>query len=119
MPWQQEVGRAGEEAALGFLCAQGWRLIGRNLRDRYGELDLVGLENGELVFVEVKARSGVRCGTPEEAWTPEKRRRLWKTAAHFLQQRAPARWRFDLVVVGFRPGAIAVRRYRNVWGRWG
>lgn len=118
MPWRQEVGRAGEDAALGFLCAQGWQLVGRNLRGRYGELDLVGLEGEELVFVEVKARSGVRCGMPEEAWTEQKRRRLWKTAAAVLQRRSPTRWRFDLVVVRFGRGSIAVRRYRNVWGRW-
>ncbi len=117
MPDRRNLGRAGEELALGFLSAQGWRLLARGVHSRYGELDLVGLEGEELVFVEVKTRASLRCGTPEEAWTGEKRRRLWKTAACYLSGRPPTRVRFDLVAVRVREGEIGVRRYRNVWGR--
>ncbi len=118
MPDRQRLGRTGEELALGFLSAQGWQLVARGVHSRYGELDLVGLEEEELVFVEVKTRGSLRCGTPEEAWTGEKRRRLWQTAACFLADRPPTRCRFDLVAVRIREGEVAVRRYRNAWGRW-
>ncbi|MGE5552355.1 MAG: YraN family protein [Betaproteobacteria bacterium] len=118
MPNRQTLGRAGEELALKFLTAQGWRLLAQRFRSRYGELDLVGVEGDELVFVEVKTRATARCGTPEEALTEEKRRRLWKTAARFVGGQAPTRLRFDLVAVRVGAGEVAIRRYRNVWGRW-
>lgn len=92
--------------------------MGRRVRSRYGEIDLAGEEEDELVFVEVKTRASVRCGAPEEAWTKEKRRRLWKTAACLLASRPGVRFRFDLVVVRVGKGEISVRRYRNVLGRW-
>lgn len=118
MPSRQSLGRAGEELALAFLCAQGWRLVARNVRSRYGEVDLVGQEGEELVFVEVKARASLRCGTPEEALTERKRRRLWQTAASFLAGSPRMKVRFDLVAVRLTPGEVRVRRYRNVLGRW-
>jgi putative endonuclease len=116
---RQRLGRAGEELALEFLSAQGFRPVARRVHSRYGELDLVGLEGEELVFVEVKTRGSLRCGTPEEAWTREKRRRLWQTAAVYLRDRLVRRWRFDLVAVRVGEGEVAVRWYRNAWERWG
>lgn len=115
---RQDLGRAGEEIALGFLNAQGFRLTARNARCRYGEIDLVGREGEELVFVEVKTRATARCGTPEETLTVRKRRRLWQTAACLLEGCAPVPVRFDLVTVRMKRGEIRVRRYRNVVGRW-
>lgn len=92
--------------------------MARNVRCRYGEVDLVGREGEELVFVEVKTRATARCGTPEETLTERKRRRLWRTAACYLQGRPWTAARFDLVAVRVGRGEMRLRRYRNVLGRW-
>lgn len=92
--------------------------MARHVRSRYGEIDLVGREAGQLVFVEVKTRASLWCGTPEEAFTQRKRRRLWQTAASFLSGEGSEPVRFDLIAVRVGECELSVKRYRNVMGRW-
>lgn len=98
---KQAVGRAGEEAAVRFLEARGYRILARNFRRAYGEVDIVAQEGEVLVFVEVKARSSTRFGAPAEAVTATKRRRLSKIALTYMMRHAltecPAR--FDVIAV--------------------
>lgn len=102
------VGRAGEEAAVRFLLQQGYRILQRNVRFRSGEIDLVAEENGTLVFVEVKTRSGSTYGTAAEAVTPQKQAQLVRLAWLYLAQNGGERpCRFDVVTV--RPAG------RNAW----
>ena len=73
----------------------------RNYRSRWGEIDLVCRHKKTLVFVEVKARSPESWGTPAEAVTPSKQRRIMRTAYAYLEeiklQDMPVR--FDVVEV--------------------
>ncbi|MGE5507096.1 MAG: YraN family protein [Chitinophagales bacterium] len=112
------LGRAGEEVASAFLSARGWILLERNYRCRYGEIDLVGREGPVTVFVEVKTRASERCGSPEEALTWRKRRRLKEAAACYMKAVPTAPVRFDLVAVRVGEGEIRVKHYPNVVGRW-
>lgn len=95
------LGRAGEEAAARHLTELGYRIIARNLRFRFGELDIVAEEHGWLVFVEVKTRTGSGYGSAAEAVTPAKQRQLVKLAAAYLAatggEGRPCR--FDVVTV--------------------
>jgi len=74
-------------AAWGFLSRRGYRILERNYRCPLGEIDVVALKNGRLVFVEVKTRSTERFGRPEEAVGFYKRRRLRRVAAWYLKER--------------------------------
>jgi len=58
-------GRVGEQIAFQFLVKSGYKIIARNFRTKMGEIDLVALEDGCLVFVEVKARWSREFGLPE------------------------------------------------------
>lgn len=80
----KELGARGEEAARKYLDHLGYRILERNWRCRAGEADLIAIDNGDLVFVEVKTRSGIDVGFPEEAVTREKRRRYEKIALEYL-----------------------------------
>lgn len=98
----QRIGTAGEADAQRFLESFGYRLIDRHVTCRYGEIDLIMLENDELVFVEVKRRGSSRFGTGEESLTPKKIERLVAAIetyrnAHPDQTRRP--YRLDLVVL--------------------
>ena len=78
------LGSVAEQAVAERLRLEGWRILARNARTRFGELDLIGLEGDALVFVEVKAgRSGASSGParPVLAVGPAKQRRL-RTLAH-------------------------------------
>jgi putative endonuclease len=77
------AGRAAEDAAAAALSKSGYRVLARNCRTPYGEIDIVAERRGTLAFVEVKSRRPLGCaGTPEEALTPVKLRRVARAAAH-------------------------------------
>ena len=68
----QNLGAWGEDAAAGWLVGLGYRILDRNVRTRFGEIDIVALRAGELICAEVKTRSGLQFGTPAEAITTRK-----------------------------------------------
>lgn len=116
------VGERGEELAAAYLEAQGYRVLDRNYRYERAEIDLVCFEprgrptgrpeappageGGEIVVVEVKARTGLGFGRPEEAVTPQKQRHVARATSAYLHERRleNARVRFDVVSVLLRPG---------------
>lgn len=77
------------------------RVIEANKRTKGGELDLVAWDNKVLVFIEVKGRSDVRFGRPEEAVDQRKQKRLIEAAGAFLAEMSgpPPVCRFDVVSV--------------------
>lgn len=91
------------------LSAQGYVILQRNVRSRYGEIDLVAIHGGELVFVEVKTRTGGELGRPFDAVHPEKQRRLARLARAFMHQRG---WRDR--ACRFDAAAVAVTRQGRV-----
>lgn len=112
-----DLGRAGEAAAAEHLGSRGLEILERNYRCRAGEVDLVAVEGGVLVFVEVKTRSGRGYGLPAEAVTPAKQRRLRQVASQYLQERRPPQQdlRFDVVEVLGRPGSFHLQHLRGAF----
>ncbi|EID14351.1 hypothetical protein MPHLEI_11454, partial [Mycolicibacterium phlei RIVM601174] len=90
-----------EQLAVEHLQAQGLRVVARNWRCRYGELDIIAADDARraVVFVEVKTRTSDRFGGVEEAVTPQKVRRLRRLAGLWLASQ-DTRWdavRIDVV----------------------
>jgi putative endonuclease len=98
-----ERGRVAESGAERFLEQQGLRVVDRNFRRRFGEIDLVARHGDVLVFVEVRKRSHRDFADGAESIDRRKRQRLVRTAEAYLQQRT---WRgpvrFDVVVLDAR-----------------
>lgn len=97
-------GKAGEDLALRHLKRQGLRLVERNYRSPWGEVDLVMRDGPVLVFVEVRRRGSAGIGrsrfaSAAETVGPTKQRRLIKTAQHYLQRHPDAPARFDVVAI--------------------
>jgi putative endonuclease len=101
-----EIGALGEQLAVDHLTALGLRVLTRNWRCRYGELDVIAADEaaGTVVFVEVKTRTSDQFGGVAEAVTPAKVRRLRRLAGLWLagQQNSWASVRID--VIGVRIG---------------
>ena len=94
------LGHAGEDAAVALLQAEGYRIVGRNVRVPGGEIDVIARDGDTVVFVEVKARSGTSFGSAVRAVDARKRATLRAIAADWLQVVAPrARARFDVVTI--------------------
>lgn len=115
---RQELGARGEQVAVEYLEALGLRIVQRNWRCRYGELDVIAAEGGSTaVFVEVKTRTGDGFGGLPEAVTPVKLRRIRRLAGLWLtgQQHRWTGLRIDVVGVRFgRPGDPEVAHLRGV-----
>ncbi len=100
------TGRAGEDAAAAFLLARGYRIIVRNYRRRFGEIDIIAEDGAVLVFVEVKSRQSNRFGSPFEAVDRRKQRQISRVALDYItrygKENRPAR--FDVVAVELTAG---------------
>ncbi len=106
-----DLGGRGERIAAAFLTDAGLTVLDRNWRCREGELDLVARDADALVFCEVKTRSGTGYGTPAEAVTPAKQRRLRVLAQRWLaaHDQHARDVRFDVVgvlVLAGRPAQV-------------
>ena len=78
------LGQWGEEQVAEKLRRDGWTVVARNFRCRFGELDLVAKNDSFLVFVEVKLRKDDRFGSACEAVTTSKQRKLRAAAQYYL-----------------------------------
>lgn len=105
------LGKNGERAALRYLKSQGYKIVATNYRTPFGEADIVALDNDELAFVEVKARTSDKYGTPKEAVDKDKRRRYYKIAAFYgAQTGEEPNARFDVIEV-FSDGSVEHYKY--------
>lgn len=95
------VGAAGELIARRYLLDKGYKVIGRNVRTPFGEIDIVGRHKGFIVFVEVKSRLSDSLGPPFLSVTKEKMRHMIKNALFYLKKHGLfwSDWRFDVVSV--------------------
>lgn len=93
-------GAEAEDWAARYLQAQGLKLLARNWRCRYGEIDLILREGATLVFVEVRARRRSDYGSAAESISAAKRARLKRSAqAYLAQHKHCGACRFDAVLV--------------------
>ncbi len=98
---RQGLGKTGERLAAETLIGRGYRILERNFRCSYGEIDLVAEDEYDLIFIEVKTRRGTAYGRPEEAVTLRKQRKLLEIASYYLDLHACSdrSWRIDVVAV--------------------
>jgi putative endonuclease len=104
------LGVRGEDAALRRYLDDGYELLRRNWRCPLGELDLVLVRGGLVVFCEVKTRGGDGFGGGYEAVTWRKREKVRHLGEAFLlaHRLVPAAVRFDVASVLARPGTAPV-----------
>lgn len=97
-----KLGQDGEEAAVKHLRSQGYEILEQRWHLHHLEIDIVALDkgSGELVFVEVKTRSTIDFGAPEEAVDYKKVMSTVRAAdAYIKQMQRPEPWRFDIISI--------------------
>jgi len=121
---RQRIGRAAEDLVAARLAAASWKIVERNARTRFGELDVVALDGRTLVFLEIKARRAGSSFGPERPvlgvdWRKQLKVRRLATAWMGERRDAPRydAIRFDAVGVTFdRSGrAIDVEHIRGAF----
>lgn len=120
MTTTNDIGDRGENVAASFLEENGYRVLERNYRFERNEVDLVCLDpdqGGEIVFVEVKTRTGRGYGPPEASVTEEKKAALVEVSRAYLHERqlegAPAR--FDVIGILVDDGEPEIKHYENAF----
>jgi len=104
--WRRWFGSRAEGAAAGFLKKLGYRILARNYRCDLGELDLIALDRGTIVFVEVRSTEEAEALRPAESVDLAKQRRLTRLAVYFLQKKRLLNHaaRFDVLTVRWPNG---------------
>ncbi len=98
---RRNTGILGEKLARDFLKKRGYHIIETNYRCPEGEIDIVARHKDSLVFVEVRAKTSLHFGSPEESITTTKKERLRTVASRYCQthDNLPSLWRIDVVAV--------------------
>ncbi len=111
------LGAAGEAEAANLYESQGFLVLERNFRTRFGEIDIIVQKDDLLVFVEVKALPNGNAEVLAAELGPRKRRKIVETAKYFLKnhrQYSNKIIRFDVVAVGL-PGFERVHLIENAF----
>lgn len=93
-------GAAAEQFAADYIAAQGLKLVARNWRCRFGEIDLIAKDGQTLIFIEVRSRSNPRFGGAASSIQRSKQDKLIRTAQVYLQHISPLPpCRFDAICI--------------------
>lgn len=112
---KREIGTKYEQKAIALLERQGYLILERNYRNRYGEIDIIAARDGILVFVEVKYRGSGRWGDPLEAVGSHKQNRICRSALYYCSTQAGGMetpCRFDVIAIY---GDDSVRHIENAF----
>jgi putative endonuclease len=105
-PLHLKHGTLAESTACDWLSAKGFVIVARNVRYRFGEIDIIAKDKEILCFIEVRSRKNTQFGTPQASIRTQKKAKLIKAAALYLKQnykRLPF-CRFDVIAVtGYYP----------------
>ncbi len=96
---RKKLGREGERLAEEFLRKRGYKILARNYRYPFGEIDLIARDGKTIAFIEIKGRSSQYFGSALEAVTTRKQKRIARVAAQYLAtfKLDNIRARFDVV----------------------
>jgi putative endonuclease len=118
MPGERQLlGAEGERAAEKLLRRQRYTILARNYRCPLGEVDLIALDHGTVVFIEVKTRTQAGFGSPLEAVDARKQRQIQRAAQHYMTaNRLHDRdARFDVVGVWWDNGRVQCELVKNAF----
>lgn len=120
--FNRKRGSAGELSAYSYLRRNGYNIVARNYRKRFGEVDLIGWDGDTLAFIEVKSRTSQVRGRPEEAVHRTKQRQICRVAREYRSRNHlhDIKYRFDVVSIEGRAGQEQVELLKSAFSdrRW-
>lgn len=114
---RQRLGAAGEDIACAELEKLGYRIIQRNYRSRFGEIDIVAADADTIVFVEVKTKTSGDFGDPVEEVTPHKQRQIVSMGEeyHSYHCQRDTACRFDVMGVDLSVMPAKISHYKDAF----
>ena len=116
MAQHNDIGKKGEDEAARYLHQQGYQVLERNYRYQHAEIDLIAQKGKMLIFVEVKTRTNVSFGNPEEFVSYTKAKLIMRVAEHYIFAKD---WlhdiRFDIVAVTISGNELRVNHIQDAF----
>jgi len=116
---KQNIGKLGEDIAVKYLEKHGYKILDRNYRKPWGEIDIIAKDNQELVFVEVKTQNQKLEWRPEENITRHKKHQLSRIVTTYLKaNKIPEdqNWRIDVLAItlDFKTKNAQIEHIQNI-----
>ncbi|NLB53563.1 MAG: YraN family protein [Syntrophomonadaceae bacterium] len=114
---RKRLGFLGEEKAASYLTAKGYKVIERNYHTRYGEIDIICTKGNDLFFTEVKTRTSLKFGYPEEAITAKKIDHLKKAALLYINSKNQhyRQLHFDVITILIKDGQEKINHIKDAF----
>ena len=111
------LGKSGEEMAVSYLRALKYKIIERNYKCNFGEIDIIAKDKKTLTFIEVKTRSSSHYGSPGDGVDKRKQHQISKAALCYLSKKNMKNIdaRFDVVTVQLSPQGEDVQLIKNAF----
>ena len=111
----KDLGNWGEDLAAKFLKKKGYKILARNYRNRFGEIDIIASKKRRIMFIEVKTRTGNYFGWPEEAVDEKKKEKLEYLADCYLEEKKfDGDFQFDVISIIKHRGKIDIDYFENI-----
>jgi putative endonuclease len=93
-------------AACGFLKEHGYEILEKNYKCKLGEIDVIARRHGRLAFIEIKTRTSVQFGTPQEAVDLRKQEKILMVAQWYMKEKKVVKTpvAFDMVAILWKEG---------------
>ncbi len=116
MAGHNDLGKLGEELAVDFLRKNDYQILQTNWVYQKAEIDIIALKNKVLAIVEVKTRSSLEFGLPQEFVTPKKIKLLVKAIDEYIiQNNIDADARFDIVSIYNNNGDFVIEHIEDAF----
>ncbi len=116
MAQHNETGKQGEAEAARYLHEHGYQVLTTNYRHQHAEIDIIAQKGKLLIFVEVKTRTNVSFGNPEEFVNYTKAKLVMRTAEHYIFAH---NWqhdvRFDIISVIINNNEIRIKHIEDAF----
>lgn len=112
----KKIGRWGESRAVEFLKDNGIQILAQNIHNQFGEIDILGEDDGQIIFVEVKTLRSKKFGNPEISVNERKKSHMVNSALQYLQEvnLMDREWRIDVLAIFTEPsGKIEFTWFKN------
>lgn len=113
-----ELGRKGEQLAKEYLEKLGYKVLAENYRCPYGEIDLIAQKQNAITFVEVKFRSSLDYGFPQESVVKRKQAKIRKVATTYLKNQrlwGKVDCHLDVLAIYEDKGKLVVEHIRDAF----
>jgi len=114
----KKLGELGEKIAQKHLKEKGYKILARNFKKKWGEIDIVAKKRKKIVFIEVKTIRKKEGFSPEDEIDQKKKKQLIKMAQIYLQEfKIPFKtpWQIDIIAIEISPNLkkAKIRHYKN------